>query len=440
MPLHVFRLFMTRPRRSENAVAVYLLLTGGQSLFFSMVVTLNLVYQATIIGLSPFQMVFVGTVLETVFFLGEIPTGVVADIYSRRLSIIIGILLIGCGFTLEGARPTFAAVLAAQALLGIGWTFTSGAIAAWITDEVGDERVGLVFLRGTQIDRIGAIVGILLSAGFGMVGTVQLPVFLGGLGFVLLGGVLALTMPERNFHRTPVSERSTWHQMRDTLREGIRLARRRPVVRTLVLVSLVAGLASEAFDRLWTVHVLADYAFPALFGSRSPALWFGLIALAGSLLGLLAAEVVRRFHPEALHRGSPARLLAGMAAAQVATTLLFAVAGSLWMALSGLWIRQIAGTVMEPVSSAWMNRNLEARTRATVLSLESQANAFGQIGGGPALGWVGSAVSVRAALIGSALVFSPVVALYGHAMDHSGRADMAQDERQVVPVVDEVRR
>jgi DHA3 family tetracycline resistance protein-like MFS transporter len=186
--------------------------------------------------------------------------------------------------------------------------------------------------------------------------------------------------------------------------------------------------------------VLADYAFPALFGSRSPALWFGLIALAGSLLGLLTAEVVRRFHPEALHRGSPARLLAGMAAAQVATTLLFAVAGSLWMALSGLWIRQIAGTVMEPVSSAWMNRNLEARTRATVLSLESQANAFGQIGGGPALGWVGSAVSVRAALIGSALVFSPVVALYGHAMDHSGRADMAQDERQVVPVVDEVRR
>ena len=59
-----------------------------------------------------------------------------------------------------------------------------------------------------------------------------------------------------------------------------------------------------------------------------------------------------------------------------------------------------------------MNRNLEEKTRATVLSLTNQANAIGQIGGGPALGWVGSAVSVRAALLGSALTLLPAAAVY----------------------------
>lgn len=426
--------WVKRPRRVENPVAIYLLLAGGQSLFLSMVFTLNLVYQATIVGLSPFQLVLVGTVLETVFFLGEIPTGVVADVYSRRLSIVIGIVLMGLSFTLEGSIPRFVAVLGAQVVLGIGWTFISGATEAWITDEVGEEQVGMVFLRGTQIDRACAIAGILLSTAFGLLASVQLPVFLGGVGFIALGGLLALIMPERHFHRTPSSERSTWHQMGDTLRAGARLTRNSPVVRTLVLVSLVSGLASEAFDRLWRVHVLRDYAFPALFGSRSPALWFGLIALVGSLLGLVAAEVMKRTHPDAMHRGTPARLLAGFAAAQVAMTLVFALAGSLWVALAGLWTREVAGTLSEPVTSAWMNRNMESKTRATVLSLANQANAIGQIGGGPALGWIGSAVSVRAALLGSSLVLSPVIALFARAADRREALVMSSEEREIVSV------
>jgi len=92
-----------------------------------LVFTVNLLYLATVVGLSPLQLVLVGTVLEATCFLFEVPTGIVADLYSRRLSIIIGFLLIGAGFILEGSVPTFAAVLATQVLWGIGYTFTSGA-------------------------------------------------------------------------------------------------------------------------------------------------------------------------------------------------------------------------------------------------------------------------------------------------------------------------
>ncbi|MEP6651281.1 MAG: MFS transporter, partial [Lapillicoccus sp.] len=66
-------------------------------------------------------------------------------------------------------------------------------------------------------------------------------------------------MPEEHFHRTPAAERETVRHMFRTAREGMRVARVRPVDRTIALVSLVVGLASEAFDRLWTVRVLDSF-------------------------------------------------------------------------------------------------------------------------------------------------------------------------------------
>jgi DHA3 family tetracycline resistance protein-like MFS transporter len=62
---------------------------------------------------------------------------------------------------------------------------------------------------------------------------------------------------------------------------------------------------------------------------------------------------------------------------------------------------------------AWLNRQIDGRARATILSAMSQANAFGQIGGGPAVGALGTAVSLPAALVASGLLLLPAVALYG---------------------------
>ena len=194
---------------SARAVPVYLLLSGLGSLFFSMIVTVNLIYHVETVGLSPLQLVLVGTTLEAVVVLFEIPTGVVADLVSRRRSILIGYGLIGVGFIIEGSIPAFAAILAAQVLWGIGYTFTSGATEAWITDEVGEAEVGPVLLRGNQAGMDGAIVGILLGTGLGLV-AIQMPIILGGIGYLLLTTALLRSMPETNFQPTPREDRSTW--------------------------------------------------------------------------------------------------------------------------------------------------------------------------------------------------------------------------------------
>src|SRR5690349_21306584 len=111
--------------RPWDARKTYLLLRTLAAFGFGVTFSINMIYQVAMVGLSPLQLVLVGTSLEIAAFLFEIPTGVVADVYSRRLSIIIGYFLIGLGFMVE-AYPTFATVLLAQVIWGIGYTFTSG--------------------------------------------------------------------------------------------------------------------------------------------------------------------------------------------------------------------------------------------------------------------------------------------------------------------------
>ena len=145
--------------RKADATKVYLFVEFTASAFFSMMFISMSLYEATVAGLTPLQLVLVGTTVELSVFLFEVPTGVVADVYSRRLSIIIGYLLMGAGFLVEGLFPAFLPILLAQVVWGLGYTFTSGATQAWITDEIGEEPANRLFLRATQVGLFASLIG-----------------------------------------------------------------------------------------------------------------------------------------------------------------------------------------------------------------------------------------------------------------------------------------
>jgi MFS transporter, DHA3 family, tetracycline resistance protein len=401
-----------------DARTVYLLYSAATALFFATITTLNLVYQATVVNLDPLQLVLVGTLLEATVFFFEIPTGVVADVYSRRLSVIVGVCLMGVGFVVEGSIPRFGAVLASQVLWGIGYTFTSGAADAWIADEVGDASAGTLFLRGSQMGLVGGIAGALLSVALGSI-RVNVPIVAGGGLYLLLGAFLALFMPEHGFTHAvqeigaeaapPLSE--AWKSLMRTFRAGLRLVRGRRALVTVLLVGLFFGLYSEGFDRLWTPHLLRDVGLPAL-GGISPVIWFGAIAIATQVLSLLALAVARR----ALDPDNPRLALRALFGASVflaAGLAVFAFARSFALSLAALAVISIARKLTQPYYTTWVNRHLTSDVRATVLSMSSQVDAGGQIVGGPLLGVIGNTLSITAALLGSAILVSPVLALFG---------------------------
>src|SRR5580698_3037215 len=148
--------------------------------------------------LDPLQMLLVGSVLEATVFVFEVPTGLMADAVSRRLSVIIGHALTGAGFLMLALFPAFWVILASQVVWGIGATFISGAYAAWVTDEVGIEASRSLFLRAAQWGQIGNAIGIVASVMLAQV-SLRLPVAVGAIGFLGLSLAMVAWMGETGF-------------------------------------------------------------------------------------------------------------------------------------------------------------------------------------------------------------------------------------------------
>ncbi len=393
--------------RNRNAAFYYLFLQGFSTLAFTLITIVNLIYQVETVHLNALQLVLVGTVLEASAFLFEIPTGIVADLYSRRLSVLIGLVLIGLGFTLEGLIPFFWAVAATQVIWGIGFTFTSGAQEAWLADEIGEERMSPILLRAEQISQLCMLLAIPLSVGLALI-QINLPIVIGGLLHILLAIFLFFTMPEDGFHPLPREEREGWRQMGQTLREGIKAVRFHPVLLTLFLATAFAGMSSEGYDRLWTKHMLDTIHLPALW-HLPVVMWFGIISMVTALLSILAMEIIQRRVDTLKHAAWTLLLLDS---ARMVTIGVFALAGQFGLAVAAVLATSLVRTIRQPIYTSWLNQRLDSNVRATINSLASQVDALGQIIGGPFIGLIATIGSLRGALVATALVLLPTLIFY----------------------------
>jgi len=395
--------------------AVYFGLQFGAHLPTWVVMSVYLVRE---LHFSPLQLVLMGTAMEAAVFLCEVPTGVVADTYSRRLSLIIGYLGMGVAWAAVGLVSAPWLIIALWALWGLSYTFTSGAEQAWITDEVGFENVGSVFLRGARYGQVGSVLGLLAQVGAGVV-SLRAGVILGGVFTIACGlGCLAF-MPEHAFRRLPREERgSALAAMRTTATAGARYAWAAPAILLLIGVELFMGASSEAFDRLKEAHFLRDIGLP---GGIDPVIWFGLLWLAGMLLNIAAiGSLIKRVDRGG--RESVARYLFAFVLLELVAMLVFALTGSIWLAVVGILGVFFARNLAGPLFDTWLNAQItDSSVRATVISLTGQSNAIGQTAGGPVLGLVGNVWGIRAALAGGAAAIAPALALFGRAIARHGR-------------------
>lgn len=401
---------LTRYRAfSPDAYKLFLLMTAAQSLALTTVFTVNLVYQVRQVGLNPLQLVLVGTTLELTAFLMEIPTGVVADVYSRRLSIILGFLLLGASFLVEGSLPLFEALLAAQAIMGLGYTFLSGATSAWIVDEIGPERAGGAFLRASQVAQATSFLAIFVSVALASI-SLQTAIISGGVLLIVLAGLLALIMPERGFQPRQSQERETWRALFSTLREGVTLIRASQILMLIMLATIIHGAFSEGFDRLSIAHILENFSLPPL-GRINEIAWFGIISAVSMPLSLGATELLRR-RLDLSDGRLVAKTLMLVYMVMIGSVLLFTLGESFALILLGLWVTQAARQVRNPLMEAWINLYVESDVRATVLSIQGQSDAFGQIAGGPVVGAIGLASSVRTAISVSGVILLPILLVF----------------------------
>ncbi len=380
-----------------------------------------LYYSVMKLSLFEVSLIFIVSTVSNLVF--EVPTGVLADVYSRRLSVILGGIFIGLAFTTIGIFPIFAIALLAAFIEAIGDTFVSGALQAWITDEVGTDRVGGVFLRGRQVAIPAHWIGVVLSIALAAWFNCQTPIMVGGILWFVLTLFLIAFMPETNFRRNsetaPLGRDALLGQFRTTLNvfaEGARLVRGSRVLVLLFLAQLFSSAFSDCFYKFSRANILQGFALPTLtlplLGTLKENVWFGLLEMLQGSFSLIGMEGVRRWVN--LNRaGMAARVLLGFYALILAGLAVFAWTGNFalailaWLVVSGL---QEIGS---PVTETWLNQNIPSSIRSTVLSMNSQVGMVGQMGASTSLGVFGDHFGVRRALGLSGVFLAPLLIIYG---------------------------
>jgi DHA3 family tetracycline resistance protein-like MFS transporter len=380
---------------------------------FTIIITYELVYHTVTIRLTPFQLVMVGVVLESMTLLFEIPTGVLADLYSRRLSVIIGLFLTGAGFLLEGLSPTFTAVLIAQVLWGIGFTFYSGAVEAWITDEIGEERAAAAFLRGSQVSQVASLAGIAAGSVLANL-AIEISIIAGALIYFVLVIFLIAAMSEKGFPHAPASSKHSFvEKLFAPIRQETALLQKHSTLLTILSIGFVIGLYAGGFDRLYAPHLVKNFTLPHL-GALEPVTWFGILSGAIRLGSLLGVEIIRRRLNLAMQTNIITLLLV-IYSCMMACTFAFALTNSVIIAFVAFCLSQTLRETSRPILLIWINQNANSGVRATIISTYWQFNALGQIVGSPIIGWLGTVFSLRAALSAGAAIYSLSLPLLAQA-------------------------
>ena len=392
-----------------SAYKTYLLFSAITAMCFSLVATVMIVYHIEIVHLNPLQLILVGTTLELACFIFEIPTGIVADVYSRKLSIVIGGVLTGVGFILEGSISSFVFVLVAQIVWGLGSTFISGSVEAWIAEEEKDKDLDKIYIKGAQAGQIGSVIGIVLStviANF----SVRLPIIVSGVLFIILALFLWLYMPENNFKPSVPGDLNTFKKMVYTFKSGLKFVKSKSIIMILLAVTLFYGLSSEGYDRLSNAHFLQDTTLPKL-GNLSSVTWFGIFGILGMILSFIVMHFMAKNLKNEDNRKN-GKLLLCINILYISSMLIFALTRNFSLMLIAYLATNTFRIINKPIFSAWLNGHIDDNSRATVLSINGQMNSLGQILGGPIIGIIATNISVSIGIVCTSLLVAPVLVLY----------------------------
>lgn len=380
---------------------IYFTVTSLRSLFIQIVFTVNALYYVVDANLNALQLVLIGTILETTIFLFEIPTGLIADHFGRKRSLFIGTLIIGIAHVFEGTFPSFWSIAIASGLWGIGWTFISGAEEAWIADELDGKNLSSVFLKGAQFESLGQFLGILISVCLAALFSVKISIIVAGIMLILLAFAALLIMLETKFIKvTHSKDIAPIRHIFITIRDGAKQIRDNTILISLAIITVLWGLASEGYDRLWGARFIEDFHL----SEDTAVYWFGAFYAITFLLNIIILKYIEHY----IHKNYSVILLITNSLLTL-MVLVFAFSSYFTLVIITYLMASTLRKVYYPISSAMTNERLASKGRATALSMFGQLDAIGQIVGGPIIGVLALYTSISYGIASSALLILPII-------------------------------
>ena len=361
---------------------IYLTLMLGNTLAASLIWGINTLFLLDA-GLSNFEAFAANAFFTAGMVIFEIPTGVVADTVGRKASYLLGTITLsvttGLYWMLWLWHAPFVWWAIVSVLLGLGFTFFSGAVEAWLVDALAFAKYAgsleTVFGRGLVVTGIAMFVGSVLGGIIAQATNLGVP-------FLLRAGVLAvmlvfaaIVMKDLGF--TPDRSMRPLAATRNVLKQSIDHGLRKRSVRWVILSApFASGVGIYAF------YALQPYLLE-LYGDKTAYSIAGLAAAILSLAqvagGVLASRIRRLF-------AKRTTTVIGASLVSILVLVALGVTSLFWFAVVCLVVWGFVFAVAGPVRQSYLNDMIPSKQRATVLSFDS---LFGSLGGvfiQPALG------------------------------------------------------
>ena len=310
----------------------------------------------------------------------EVPTGVVADTRGRRTSYLLGTVTLAvstlCYLLMWRVTGPFWAWALASIALGLGFTFFSGAVEAWLVDaltESGYLREGgtleSILAQGEIVEGVAMLGGSIAGGVIAQATNLGVPYILRAAALVLSFICAFLLMHDTGF--TPKHDKRTIDEVRSVLRCAIEHGLARPPIRWMMLSApFVGGVSMYAF------YAMQPYLLEMYGDSRAYAvagLAAAIVAGAQIVGGILVPHIGRLFS----RRTSVILLATALGAVILA---LIGLVHSFWWVTALLALWGVLFAALTPVRQAYLNGLIAAEQRATVLSFDSlMASAGGAI-------------------------------------------------------------
>ena len=359
-------------------------------------------------------------------FLFEVPTGVIADTRGRRTSYLLGAGTLLASTLLyllmwETRAPIWGWAIA-SILLGLGFTFFSGATEAWLVDALKASgftgQLESVFARAQTVAGGAMLVGTVAGGFLAQVTNLAVPYIVraGILGVTFL--VAMLTMREIGFTPTPSTDLRA--EVVKILKGAIDAGWRNPPVRWLMLSSpFISGVSIYAFYAMQP-YLLDLYGDPKAFGVAGVAA--AVLATAQIAGGLLVPWVRRRFQRRT-------QLLLVVTSVSVVFLALVGLVPNFYVALGFFAIWELLYYLSTPVRQAFVNGCISSDQRATVLSFDSLLGSAGGVVTQPVLGRVADVQGYPASLAVSAGVYALAIPFMWLAKRGDGPGDVGEIEK-----------
>jgi MFS family permease len=419
------------PRR---VIRGYLVITTLFTLSASLIWGINTLFLLDA-GLSIFEVFVANSAFTAAMALFEVPTGVVADTLGRRVSFLLseGTLAVGTLAYVGVAELGGGVVMFSLAgvILGLGFTFYSGAVEAWVVDALkatGYHReLDSVFARAGIVSGVATLVG---TVGGGFLGQIDLSIpYLVRAGLVVAAFVVGFRiMHDIGFTPRALRLRGVQGEMRAVARAGIVHGWRSRAVRLLVLQSfLIAGFFFWAWYA-WQPYFLDLLGQDAVWVAGVIAALFSLAGIAGnSLVGRVARPGRRR---TTIHLVSSAVF--------TGTMVVTGVIRSFWITVPVFLIGAVASGVILPVRQTYLHHSIPTSERATLVSFDALVGSVGSIGGQTGLGYLSQVRSIPAGFVvgGLATVLALPLFLRLRSLNEPAdriRADAPERDAATVP-------